>query len=680
MARLDPTTTRHVTTVSGNGFTYANEEGNFAGDGIAGFFVDDVRLVARAELRVNGQLPELVDALTIDDTRAIFCLRLPVPSLRPGDDGGIIILRRRHQNLELHDSLRVENHTGGRTTVVIEVDVDSDLVPMTDLILGHETGGILATEPVASGLAFSRTEESRRWRCEATLTDAEVDGRTLRTRLDMQAAEVRTLDLRFRPSSYELPGQPIHDEVDDTGNGPSIRSSADAMGHLWGQARSDLRHLRIWQDGLPVIAAGMPRYMTLFGRDSILTAIEGLLINRQAALGTAELLARLQGSAADPARAEEPGRILHEVRRAGRESSASGFTCYYESIDATPLFCILVRELLAWGTALDRLAPLLPAVRRAIGWIEDRLARDGWLVYEPGAGRLPNQGWKDTADTIVDRRGQAVTPPIAVVEAQAYAVAAFRAAADLQVALDTGPQERRLHEAGRLRAAAEDLASRIEDQFWLPADGRFAMALGRGGQIADAESSNPGHLLWARAVSRKSATAIARSLLGDGLWSGWGIRTLSAANPAYDPISYHRGGVWPHDTMLALAGLLAYGLDREALTLAEGLLAASAHFQFQLPELFAGFSRQDSPAPMRYPAGSVPQAWAAAVPIYLVQQLLGLRPELHEHRVTLSPRLPADVEIELRDVQLGAGSLSVHARGCSVLDVHAPPGITVEIH
>lgn len=680
VVRLDPGTAQHVATVWANGFSYANEDGNFCGKGIAGFFVDDVRVVAAAELRVNGELPELIDTVIVDDASAVFCLRLTVPGVRPGDDGGIVVLRQRHQSHELRDRIRIENHTGRETQVVVEVEVDSDLVPMTDLLLGHESGGTLASEPVEHGLCFARRQGNRWWACEATQSDAEVVGCTLRTTLLMKAGEVRSLDLCFRPSSSEQAGQLPARSIESADAGPTLHASADAIGHLWAQARSDLRRLRIWEDGLPVIAAGMPRYMTLFGRDSILTAIEVLMIDREAALGTAQLLARLQGSGVDPARAEEPGRILHELRRAGRGASETGFTCYYESIDATPLFCILVRELLAWGAPMNRLRELLPAVHRATGWVERRLAQDGWLVYEPGAGRLPNQGWKDTADTIVDRHGHSIAPPIAVVEAQAYAVAALRGAADLELALGGGKREHQLHEAGRLNAHADELASRIEDRFWLPSEGRFAMALGRDGEIADAASSNQGHLLWARAVSEQRAAMVARSLLSEELWSGWGVRTLSTANPRYEPISYHRGGVWPHDTMLALSGLLAYGHDTEAITLAEGLLAAGAHFEFQMPELFAGFSRAQLRAPIRYPAGSAPQAWAAAVPIYLVQQLLGLRPELHEGRVSLSPRLPEGIELELRDLQLSHGSLSVRVRGRTVLDLNAPSGIAVEVH
>jgi glycogen debranching enzyme len=455
---------------------------------------------------------------------------------------------------------------------------------------------------------------------------------------------------------------------------PRLRSSADALEHLWARSLTDLAALEIDMDDQRAFAAGIPWFVALFGRDSVITSIEAMLLDPGAALGTAQLLANLQGTETDPSVSEEPGKILHEVRLGERSLPLDRMSVYYGAIDTTPLWCMLLAKLHRWGADPARLRALLPNLRAAVDWIRRSLKTgDGFLTYRGDVTRLENQGWKDSGDSIVDGRGRRLEQPIAVVEAQGYAVAALRSAARLEIEL--GDPER----ATPLRLEADELQDRIDDRFWRDELGTFAMAIGKDGWVADTVSSNPGHLLWAEAVYPERAAAVAKSLISDGMWSGWGIRTLTRDHPAYHPVSYHRGSVWPHDTMLAIAGLLAYGHFDEALTLAGGLLSASAHFSYELPELFSGISSDEVPHPVGYPTSSSPQAWAAAVPVYLTEQLLGIRPDLPAGRVEVAPRLPDGIEIELEGLRLGDGLLSLRAEGRRAQFLELPPGIDVVV-
>ena len=452
----------------------------------------------------------------------------------------------------------------------------------------------------------------------------------------------------------------------------SLRSFADALEHLWARSLTDLAALEIEMDDQRAYAAGIPWFVALFGRDSVITSIEAMLLDPGAALGTAQLLANLQGTETDPSVSEEPGKILHEVRLGERSLPLDRMSVYYGAIDTTPLWCMLLAKLHRWGADPARLRALLPNLRAAVDWIRRSLKTgDGFLTYRGDVTRLENQGWKDSGDSIVDGRGRRLEQPIAVVEAQGYAVAALRSAARLVIEL--GVPER----ATPLRLEADELQDRIDDRFWRDELGTFAMAIGKDGWVADTVSSNPGHLLWAEAVYPERAAAVAKSLISDGMWSGWGIRTLTRDHPAYHPVSYHRGSVWPHDNMLAIAGLLAYGHFDEALTLAGGLLSASPHFSYELPELFSGISSDEVPHPVGYPTSSSPQAWAAAVPVYLTEQLLGIRPDLPAGRVEVAPRLPDGIEIELEGLRLGDGLLSLRAEGRRAQFLELPPGIEI---
>jgi glycogen debranching enzyme len=637
---------------------------------------------------VNGVDPEVVDAVSIDADEAIFFLRSRATEQDEYAEPGLVVRRHRYQGPTLHEDIIVENRTDLPATITVELQVRVDFADVFDvrragpaiespirarstdgnLVFRHSSDGFQRATEIATSedatsednrLVFEpRVEPNQRWKTCVDVIPI-VDGSPMSIE--------RSCTTGHHPHEVTAaPRQLAHP--------PLLRSSADALEHLWAHSLTDLAALEIEMDGHRAFAAGIPWFVALFGRDSMITSIEAMLLDREAALGTAQLLANLQGTETNPSISEEPGKILHEVRLGERSLPHDRMSLYYGSVDTTPLWCMLVEKLYRWGADTVRLRALLPNLRAAVDWIRRGLETgEGFLTYRGDVTRLTNQGWKDSGDSMVDGRGRQLEQPIAVVEAQGYAVAALRSAARLEIEL--GDPER----ATLLRVEADELQQRIEDRFWRDDLGTFAMAIGKDGWVADTVSSNPGHLLWAEAVRPNKAAAVARSLISDRMWSGWGIRTLARDHPAYHPVSYHRGSVWPHDTMLAIAGLLSYGHVDEALTLAGGLLAASPHFSYELPELFSGISRDEVRHPVGYPTSSSPQAWAAAVPIYLTEQLVGIRPDLPAGRVEVAPLLPDGIELELAGLRLGEGVLSIRVEGRRAQFLEVPPGIDVVV-
>ena len=316
------------------------------------------------------------------------------------------------------------------------------------------------------------------------------------------------------------------------------------------------------------------------------------------------------------------------------------FTPYYGSADATPLFLLLLAETHAW-TGDDALVDRLwPHVIAALDWLRGPAMVDGFVRYTCRSSHgLRNQGWKDSHDAIRDRTGGVLEPPIALIEVQGYAIAAYRAIA--RQALRRG-EPGLAHE---LETAASGLAERLEASFWMPDLGRYAMALGAGDRPADALASNVGHALWAGALDASRGPDVARDLVGARMSSGWGLRTFAHGQPGYNPLGYHLGTVWPHDTAIACAGLKRYGFAAEAAELATGLLDAARHLPlFRYPELFCGFARVETGVPVAYPVACSPHAWAAATPFMLFRSLLGLEADAPRGELRIiRPTLPSPI-------------------------------------
>lgn len=428
------------------------------------------------------------------------------------------------------------------------------------------------------------------------------------------------------------------------------------------QARRDLRMLLGDHQGRPYIAAGIPWYATLFGRDTLVTALSDGWLCPPLARHTLRLLAELQGRRDDPWRDEEPGKILHELRRG--ELTAAGlvpFSPYYGTVDATPLWVMLLGEHYRSTGDLELVRELRPHLEAALAWIAR--AGDGFVTYARRSGEgLRNQGWKDSWDGIPHADGSLPEPPIALVEVQAYAFSAKRRAAELFRAL--GEPER----AARLVAEASALRARFEEAFWMPDEGFYCLALdGKGQQIASI-ASNPGHALFCGIVARERAEAVARRLLGEDMFSGWGVRTLSSRSRSYNPSGYHLGTVWPHDNALLGLGLKRYGHEALLDRLVSGLFDAARQFpSYRMPELFCGFDRSAFGLPVRYPVACSPQAWAAASWSALVRAMLGLEVDAPARELRVArPTLPAwlgwltlrrlrvgDAEVDLRYQRIG---------------------------
>lgn len=411
------------------------------------------------------------------------------------------------------------------------------------------------------------------------------------------------------------------------------------------------------------VAAGVPWFATLFGRDVIISALQLLPIRPQVAEETLRILARRQATEEDPWRDAEPGKILHELRTG--ELAAAGeipHTPYYGSVDATPLWLVLLGEYHRWTGDVALVDRLWPNVLAALRWIDVHgdADGDGFVEYVRRSPQgLINQGWKDSADANRYRDGRLAAPPLALVEVQAYVYSARRHVASLARARG----ERELAE--RLEREAEELRDRIEASFWLEESGTYALALDGEKRPVDAIGSNAGHVLWCGVASPERARRVAERLTSPELWSGWGIRTLSSSMAGYNPIGYHIGSVWPHDNAICAEGLARYGLRAEAGRVASAMLEATMYFRdSRLPELFCGFDRASSPYPVPYPVACSPQAWAAGALFQLLAAMLGMRADATAAELQLvSPALPEWLpEVSISNLRVGSAVVDLRFR------------------
>jgi glycogen debranching enzyme len=450
-----------------------------------------------------------------------------------------------------------------------------------------------------------------------------------------------------------------------------VESSSRVLARVLDRSLRDLHLLRTCFGERQYFAAGVPWYVTLFGRDSIITAIEALAFMPDRAEDTVRLLASYQGTRNEAWRDEAPGKIMHELR-VGEMAHLDEIpqTPYYGSVDATPLFLILLARHAAWTGRLNLFVEMKPHVEAALHWIDGTIAAggSGYLAYATtSSDGLANQGWKDSGDSIVNHDGSLAQPPIALVEVQGYVYFAKRGIADLY---------RRTGDAlvaDRLVKEAEDLRQRFERDFWVDDLGMYALALQKDGRQAAVVSSNAGQALWAGiAGADRAAQTIAR-LMKDDMFSGWGIRTLSARERRYNPIGYHDGTVWPHDNAIAAAGFRRCGRPDQAIRVMSGIVDAATHFDHdRLPEVFAGFDRRDFPVPVHYPVACHPQAWAAGAVPFMIESALGLTPDAFKRRLHISaPVLPASVEtLTIDRLRVGeATARVVFARGPHGIEV-----------
>ncbi|MQY36816.1 hypothetical protein SRB17_48180 [Streptomyces sp. RB17] len=465
---------------------------------------------------------------------------------------------------------------------------------------------------------------------------------------------------------------------------PVVRSADRGLDGWLEQSLADLDRLRLTDPRSPApdrpdqfLAAGAPWFLTLFGRDSLWAARMLLPLGTGLAAGTLRTLARRQGTVADPVTEEQPGKILHEVRRGSLPHGGLSLPpVYYGTVDATPLWITLLHDAWRWGLSPRDVEALLPHAESALAWMRDQAeaSGDGFLKYVDHTGRgLSNQGWKDSNDSIRFRDGRLASAPIALCEVQAYAYEAARAGASLLRAFGRAG-------ADEWEEWAERLAERFRGRFWVEdAHGPYpAVALDRDGRPADAVTSGFGHLLGTGLLNEEEGAVLAARLIGRDLDAGHGLRTLSSESVGFNAYGYHTGSIWPHDTAIAVHGLVRAGFPDAAASLASGLLTASAAFDARLPELFSGHGTEAGPGPAPYPASCRPQAWAAASSVLVLQAALGLAADVPAGTVTVAPGFAsAYAPLTVTGLQVGGGRLDAMVTADGSVDVSAPRGLTV---
>ncbi len=421
---------------------------------------------------------------------------------------------------------------------------------------------------------------------------------------------------------------------------PELHADDDRLGRWASRALNDLDALRLSPTARPdqqFFAAGAPWFFTLFGRDSIWAARFMLPLGTRIAADTLRVLAGLQGTTPVADTAEEPGKIMHELRRVALEIPAEGLhlpPLYYGTVDSTALWICLLHDAWRWGMPVEEVRALLPHLERALEWMRDfgDSDGDGLLEYADKTGRgLSNQGWKDSGDSVQWRDGTLATGPIALVEVQAYAYEAAIHGADLLDAFGANGSPWR-EWASRLRTA-------FHDKFWIEdADGaHLAIALDSAKNPVDTVTSNIGHVLGTGILDQRQAALVAARLVAPSLNSGYGLRTMSTDSAGYWPLSYHGGSVWTHDTAIAIAGLAREGFRNEADELTRGLLAAASGFDYRMPELHSGDSATEFARPVPYAAACRPQAWSAASAISVLASVLGLAPDAPDGTLGIAP-------------------------------------------
>jgi glycogen debranching enzyme len=669
-------------------FLVSDRHGDFPAhfDGELGFYVGGTRHLRWFELRVNGERPLLLDAGIAPDNDQIL-VALTNADIAAGPEGGGPVPRN-----TIYLDRRVSLY-GARLFHVLSV------------VSFHETPCELYLE-ILFNADFRDVFEVRGMHRPArgVMLDEERDERSTRLRYRGLDGVVRTTTLEFIPTprliaatraQYRLtlePHTPVRIELSAAAaesrheppppvrvrdavprlrasagrlqaEGARIASDNPAFNALLARSFADLSMLLTETPEGRLPYAGVPWYVCPFGRDAIITSLQLLPYHPDVAAATLRFLARWQGRTVNAFLDEEPGKILHEYRQGEMANCREiPFIPYYGTIDATPLFVVLLGEYVRWTGDLGLARALWPAARAALRWMREHgdADGDGYLEYAMHSPiGLTNQGWKDSGDAVMHADGRLAPPPIALVEVQGYAYAAWMAGADVAELLGEAG------DAAGWRRQAATLHARFNEDFWMEQEGFYALALDGRKQPCEVVSSNPGHCLWTGIIDERRAPAVAKRLLAEDMFSGWGIRTLAARERRYNPMSYHNGSVWPHDNALAAAGFRRHRLPEHALTVATALFEAARWFEHaRIPELFCGFPRHADRGPISYPVACAPQAWAAGAAFQVLTALVGLQADAHRRHLTLvNPLLPPWLNfVEITDLRVGEASLDLGIR------------------
>jgi len=665
-----------------------------------GYFAHDTRFVSGYRLKIGRIAPILLNSSPL----GICSSRFELTNSELAGSDGPIPSESLHLRIDraighgVHEDYDLTNYSGRPISIDLEVSIESDFADLFDvkshvllrrglmqstweekrevLITRYRNGDFersIKFEVKRSGSPSEFVNGGLLWRVQLApaaswhaclLWSIDIGTGTF-SKPDDACNAIRSHDTEHR----QLQRQWVANAASFSADNPEVTAIA-------AQALDDLASLRIhmydktartWgveDAGAPdgtseawVPSAGVPWFVSLFGRDALVVSLQTLSLSPRFALGALRALAALQADGYDNERDMQPGKIEHEVRY-GELASLHLIpqTPYYGTHDATTLYVWTAAEAWSWHGERAELDAVRPHVERAIAWIDTDgdSDGDGLQEYKTRArkGGYFNQGWKDSGDGIVHADGTLPTLPIALCELQGYVVAAKRAWAAV---LEDAYGERA--PASRLRSEADRLAEQIEQQFWWEEEQTYYLGLDGDKKPIKSVTSNPAHLLWAGAITPERAALVAKRMLAGDMWSGWGVRTLSDRHPSYNPFSYQLGSVWPHDNAIAAAGFRRYGLDAEAGLVARGILDAAERFlSRRLPELFAGLHRDEGGFPVQYLGANIPQAWAAGSVVHLLSSLLGLRADAPNRALTTAPALPAWLgKLSVSNLQVGAG-------------------------
>ena len=653
-----------ITILEGSNFCISDQNGDFTFT-TSGLYAFDTRFLSRLELRVNGERPLLLSSGRVEYYSAAFYLRNPPAGELPQDS--ISIARHRFVGQGMQDRVRVQNESMEKVGFELTLEIGNDFadifaVKNYDFSLGDPLQAPPLPHPAEARYEeeenqFVLEDESFPARTQVILSErGHVEPDKVRYWIELEPRGAWEVGVDIVPSldSDVVRPHAAHRRFGEERERieasltawnlrvPKLRASWDDLDHAFPRSVSDLASLRLrGGNGLGNLpAAGMPWFMTVFGRDTVITCLQTLMFGPELAHSALEVLAELQANEDDPSLDAEPGKIVHEIRRG--KAAKNWFERYYGTIDATPLYLILLSEVWRWTDDAALVRHFKDPALRALAWIDEYGDRDGdgFVEYEKRSETgLQNQSWKDSWDSQRFSDGSLARPPIAPVEVQGYVYDAKRRMAELAREVW---RERDL--AARLDRESDELRERFDEAFWSDERGGFfVLALDGEKRQVNSLCSNIGHLLWSGIVKPERVDRVVDRLMGPDLWSGWGVRTMSSADAGFNPLSYHNGTVWPHDNSLIAWGLARYARWPEAHRIIRRMLNAAGHFGHQLPEVFAGLPRAETPFPIAYPTAARPQAWAAGAPVLLLQILLGLRPDRRQFqlRSVLPLELPA---------------------------------------
>ncbi|MFL5769851.1 MAG: glycogen debranching N-terminal domain-containing protein [Chloroflexota bacterium] len=671
-------------------FLVCQPDGRILGGRDDGFFTRDTRFISSWELRVNGRRPLLLNSAPIQ----FFSARFEYTNDPFLDDQGLVDRHTLSVRVDrtvsggIHEDLDITNHGRRPVRLTIEVAIESDFADIFDVRADALVRrGIVNTRFFRSRRELRTSYENGPFRRELVVAVDKADAPpqyangslVFVARLPPKASwhtclrwlPITQSDAR-RPSTLgcnavESP-HPQTARLPDVG----LETSNDTVRRAWDRAVRDMEALRLedptFERGVYIPAAGVPWYVTLFGRDTLTVSMQAISGYPEFAAGALRRLGAMQANADDPERDMEPGKIPHEVRHG--ELAQLGilpYQPYYGTHDATGLYLIVLSYLYQWAGDDGVLHRYLPNAEAALRWVDRHGDIDGdrFLEYRTRSSHgYYNQGWKDAGDAIPHADGSLAPLPIAVCEIQGYVWDAKLRMGDVYEILG------RPADARRLRREAKELYERFNDAFWWEEEGTYYLGLDGDKKPIKSVASNAGHLLQSGIVPPDRAESVVRRLLADDMWSGWGVRTLSSEHAAYNPFSYHTGTVWPHDNALIAGGFRRYGFDDEAARIAKGLFdVAERQVAYRLPELFAGLTRREASFPVQYLGANVPQAWAAGSVLRLIAILCGIHATTDREgsRLYVNPALPDWLpDVTIRNLRAGRGSIDLAVRDGTV--------------